>query len=133
MSMTPKQIAAPELLPCPFCGHSPYNDEQTAHVFGCRTGNAWAVACSYCEVAAPGAETLSDAITEWNTRVPDPRLADLLTALDAERAKVARLSTVLDAARAVNHDSLHGNGLEGFRKNRDRLRIAIDQLETDHE
>ena len=57
----------------------------------------------------------------------------LLTALDAERAKVARLARLLDAARAVNHDSLHGNGLVGFRKNRDRLRIALDQLETPHE
>jgi hypothetical protein len=34
------------------------------------------------------------------------------------------------AAKSVNHDSLHGNGLEGFRKNRDRLRIVIDQIEA---
>ncbi len=60
-----------ELKPCPFCGHPPYNDEQTAHVFGFRTKHDWAIACSNCEVSAPGAKTLSDAITAWNTRAAE--------------------------------------------------------------
>ena len=51
-----------------------------------------------------------------------PTLADAL-ALPEVRA-------LWDAAKSVNHDSTHGNGLEGFRKNRDRLRIVIDQIDT---
>ena len=58
-----------ELKPCPFCGKQPYTDEDTAADFGQRrTGNEYAIACSWCEVSAPGAESMEQAITAWNTR-----------------------------------------------------------------
>ena len=51
-------------------------------------------------------------------------------ALVAEALRLPKVRALWDAAKGVNHDSLHGNGLEGFRKNRDRLRIVIDQIEA---
>ena len=40
------------------------------------------------------------------------------------------LKALVDAAWSVNHDNLHGNGLEGFRKNRDRLRVTLENLDA---
>lgn len=59
-----------ELKPCPFCGNEPYSDAETAMIFGRRTLRNFAIACSYCEVSAPGADDFSDAIDAWNTRAP---------------------------------------------------------------
>ena len=56
------------MLPCPFCGRPPYTDAETLKVFGKRTGHHFAVACSWCEASAPGANTIEDAADNWNTR-----------------------------------------------------------------
>lgn len=57
--------------PCPFCGHQPYDDEDTAADFGHRrTGNNFAIACSWCEVSAPGQQTFAEAVAAWNERPP---------------------------------------------------------------
>lgn len=76
---------APELLPCPFCGNSnPYTDDESCRIFGRRTGHNYAVACSNCEVSSLGSETLSEAITAWNTRANQQ-------ALDAAREEGRRM------------------------------------------
>lgn len=57
------------LLPCPFCGDpDPYTDEESCRIFGKRTGHSFAVACSNCEVSAPGERTMKEAIAAWNRR-----------------------------------------------------------------
>jgi len=72
-----------DLKPCPFCGNkTPYTDEASCRVFGNRTGHNFAVACSNCEVSAPGNRTMEGAIAEWNTRTPDPRIEALTAKLD---------------------------------------------------
>ena len=65
-------MTAPDLKPCPFCGHHPYDDLETEMIMGARTGHKFAVACSWCEVLAPGADTRVGARGNWNTRTPDP-------------------------------------------------------------
>lgn len=57
-----------ELELCPWCGSPAYEDDATARVMGNRTGNNFAVACTWCEASAPGANTMCKARTEWNTR-----------------------------------------------------------------
>lgn len=57
------------LLPCPFCGGDlPYTDEESCRIFGKRTGHSFAVACSNCEVSAPGERTMKESIAAWNRR-----------------------------------------------------------------
>ena len=76
-----------DLKPCPFCGDkTPYTDEASCRVFGNRTGHNFAVACSNCEVSAPGNRTMEGAIAEWNTRTPDPRIEALTEERDEARA-----------------------------------------------
>lgn len=66
------------LLPCPFCGGDlPYTDEESCRIFGKRTGHNFAVACSSCEVSAPGAHTIDEAIAAWNSRALVPALSEL--------------------------------------------------------
>ena len=63
----------------------------------------------------------------------DPEtIEDLQAQLAAANARVdqARDAALVEAARSVNHDNLHGNGLEGFRKNRDRLRVTLENLDA---
>lgn len=104
------------LMPCPFCGGTPYNDEQTFHVFGTRTGHAWAVACSYCEVSAPGSNTIEDAIAAWNRR------ADLTPTLAAALA-LPEIAALVEAANAVLHDVrdliANSEGVSGLHMNGD--------------
>lgn len=51
--------------------------------------------------------------------------------LEPPQAITDRSAFVIYAAKAVNHDNIHGNGLEGFRTNRDRLRRAIAELDAE--
>lgn len=64
-----------DLKPCPFCGHKPYSDTDTAMIFGKRTGASFAIACSYCEAAAPGTPFFDGAVLEWNRRADLPALS----------------------------------------------------------
>ncbi len=57
------------------------------------------------------------------------RRADLPPTLSAAMG-LPEVRALADAARSVNHDNLHGNGLEGFRKNRDRLRVTLENLDA---
>lgn len=57
-----------DLLPCPFCGGSAYDDLASLQIFGSRTGHRYAVACRECEASSPGTQELSDAYHEWNKR-----------------------------------------------------------------
>jgi len=77
----------------------------------------------------PPAHILS-AITVAANPAPDPVVKP--TDADLDRAALDRpvVRALLDAAKSVNYDNKHGNGLEGFRKNRDRLRAVIDQIES---
>jgi Lar family restriction alleviation protein len=64
-----------DMKPCPFCGEkTPYTDEASCRIFGNRTGHNFAVACSACEVSAPGNGTMEGAIAEWNTRALPAKL-----------------------------------------------------------
>jgi len=57
------------------------------------------------------------------------RRADLPPTLSAAM-ELPEVKALVDAAWSVNHDNLHGNGLEGFRKNRDRLRVTLENLDA---
>ena len=57
------------------------------------------------------------------------RRADLPPTLSAAM-QLPEVKALVDAAWSVNHDNLHGNGLEGFRKNRDRLRVTLENLDA---
>ena len=46
----------------------------------------------------------------------------------AQAARVPEVAALIYAASCVNHDNLHGNGLEGFRSNRERLSRAITAI-----
>lgn len=82
------------LLPCPFCGNEPYSDEETAASFGRqRTGDRFAIACSWCEVSAPGCATMPEAIAAWNTRAD--RQAAILEGMEiALNAAIERLGAI---------------------------------------
>ena len=58
--------------------------------------------------------------------IPLPTSADLL----AEAMKLPEVAALVEAARSVNRDNIHGNGLEGFRKHKDRLRITLNNLDA---
>lgn len=57
------------------------------------------------------------------------RRADLPPTLSAAM-ELPEVKALVEAAWSVNHDNLHGNGLEGFRKNRDRLRVTLENLDA---
>ena len=57
-----------DLLPCPFCGGTAYDDLASLTIFGRRTSHKYAVACRECEASSPGAQELIDAYREWNKR-----------------------------------------------------------------
>ena len=66
MNTTPEAMReAAALLPCPFCGHEPYDDEDTAIAQG-HGGHT--IACSWCEATAGNSGSFSDAISAWNRR-----------------------------------------------------------------
>lgn len=54
--------------PCPWCGHQPYTDTETAAIMGRRTGHRFAIGCSYCEATAPGDKTFAAAVSNWESR-----------------------------------------------------------------
>ena len=111
--------AAPELLPCPFCGKS-------AKLIKGKIGHFYAE-CQWCEVSTPNWRPDADmARSDWNRRadlaapsapaevdglverlsnaghggsiVPNPRLcSEAATALTAQQAKIERLRTERDA------------------------------------
>ena len=97
------------LLPCPFCGDLAHNDEATAHIMGTRTSHDFAVACSNCEVSAPGASTVAQAVTNWNTRA-DAALAMPATVDRAswEAGRDAAAAAVMSAQRGY-HDGISGD------------------------
>ena len=68
-----------DLLPCPFCGGSAYDDQGTLRTFGKRTGHEWAVTCRWCEASSPGDDDLGLAIATWNTRAPSQAQEAALT------------------------------------------------------
>ena len=78
MTPTPNKVEAPELLACPFCGGAARSVNCDDSPFG-----------SYVECIAPSgcdatvcALTEVEAITAWNTRTPDERIAGLVSALE---------------------------------------------------
>ena len=62
---------------CPFCGHKPFDDDQTARIMGRRVSRTFAVACTNCEAIAAGADTLPEALLNWSTRAA-PIVSDTL-------------------------------------------------------
>lgn len=59
-------------------------------------------------------------LTRPNT-LPLPTDHDLL----AEAMKLPEVAALVDAASCVDHDNTHGNGLEGFRYNREKLHRTL--------
>lgn len=101
-----------ELKPCPWCNNAPYADGGTAKVFGKRTMHNYAIACSYCEASAPGARTMTEALSEWNTRATTTLTAAMelpeIKALvkGAKWAKSALAGLPMDEATTAEMDSL---------------------------
>ena len=67
-------MTAPEIKPCPLCRHTP-----SAREIGVVSDAQWAIDCE-CGVGL-AAQTEAEAIAIWNTRAPDPMLAEALEAL----------------------------------------------------
>lgn len=68
----------PELKPCPFCGSDAGINEYPS------SGTYYAIECKKC-CATSGlsyAAGRKGAIDRWNTRAPDPRTEELLSALE---------------------------------------------------
>ena len=70
----------PELKRCPLCGNNPYDDEVSWSKVGSRSGYSWAVACSHCELTAPGAESINQAVHNWNYRPYETQLINEISA-----------------------------------------------------
>lgn len=87
-----------ELLPCPFCGSVAEMQEGEKGQAGCFEF-IYDVECSECLCRTYyWKDTEDEAITAWNTRAPDPRIA----ALEAER----------DALRSVVHQAIEWDGYD---------------------
>lgn len=70
-------------------------------------------------------------IGTWaTTRYPVEAVAYVPEATLSAAMELPEVRALVDAAWSVNHDNLHGNGLEGFRKNRDRLRVTLENLDA---
>ena len=72
-------------LPCPFCGGRAWVMKGRKYKTGANVGEwMWKpeAGCQKCGFAFEGM-TLAEAVSRWNTRVPDPVLADLLAACEA--------------------------------------------------
>lgn len=104
---------APDLLPCPFCGASDKSD-----VFVERHADeiSWEVSCNAtdCLAAGPLRKTRREAVTAWNTRTPDPRIAEMEAAL--AKADRNRLTALNVAAAEDDHAEIL------------RLRAATDDV-----
>lgn len=70
MTASEKQMSGAPLKRCPLCSSPAYKDAETAAVFGARTGDKFAIACSACETSAPGANDIEKARENWNMRPP---------------------------------------------------------------
>lgn len=70
-----------ELKPCPFCGKRP-------HIEDGRNDRPWVVQCYNRDCNAQPymdhADTRAQAVADWNTRTPDPRI----TRLEADRVEL---------------------------------------------
>lgn len=117
-----------ELLPCPFCGGLPRSIRQ-------RSGDEdvfyTTIVCASCFISTADFEDApDDAATSWDTRVPDPRIAELeARAEKAEAARDVLLKIVRDANAAVAEyfRYLDGGEMRGSydgRPERDGLRKA---------
>ena len=68
-------------------------------------------------------KTDSSRIAEAIRAIPSPAPMTVQQA-----ARVPEVAALIYAASCVNHDNLHGNGLEGFRSNRERLSRALTAI-----
>lgn len=96
-----------DLLPCPFCGAA-----AASYADSYEYATGWTISCKSLDCYTEPrvwAVYRSTAEMQWNSR-PAPAQA------------TARL---VEAARRVNHDNIHGNGLEGFREGRESLLLAL--------
>lgn len=104
-----------DLKPCPFCGEAPYSDEETARIFGIKTGWNYAIACSHCESVGSCSETMVGAINLWNSRhIPEGyALVPLeMTEEMLESGKVAHYEADKEADEAFDPKGM------GLRRNR---------------
>lgn len=86
------------LLPCPMCGGT---DIRIAHLSASPDKSVW---CHSCQLRTKWCYR-DDAIAAWNTRVPDPRIAELEAELAKSRAWRATLADTGDELLAELRDA----------------------------
>lgn len=86
------------LLPCPMCGGT---DIRIAHLSASPDKSVW---CHSCQLRTKWCYR-DDAIAAWNTRVPDPRVAELEAELAKSRAWRATLADTGDELLAELRDA----------------------------
>lgn len=98
-------MSQPELLPCPFCGHTKFGPDS---IFG--EGYRYVV-CGICDTSGPAKRTEAEAIEAWNTRY-QPELRPIVIAQPEDetplREIVANLAKTIETAinetRANTHE-----------------------------
>lgn len=81
-------MTAPDLKPCPFCGHRAETQE-----YGMRT-EVWAVWCVECKAQMESISTKAEAIAAWNTRTTP--LAEALEPVTAPRRYMGQIMAECD-------------------------------------
>jgi Lar family restriction alleviation protein len=81
------------LLPCPFCGVSPF-----APIYDDWPINKHFVICDECATEGPHADTEAEAIAAWNRRAPSAAEAEMREAL---KAYMHAMEGFAEAVRAV--------------------------------
>jgi len=112
------------LLPCPMCGGT---DIRIAHLSASPEQSIW---CHSCQLRTKWCYR-DDAIAAWNTRVPDPRVAELEGELAKSRAWRATLADTGDELLAELRDAqeaLSTSGIGGIYDTLQDVGDAIRQM-----
>ena len=92
------------LLPCPFCGGTPYVNDN----------DIWTYMECECGAQGPQADTKAEAREVWNSRVSDPRIAALEAQLAEARDWSSTLADAADDLRAELRDAQEALSTSGI-------------------